>query len=144
MQSNRPESRLSKTKTEVQWALIKIQSREGAFRFQGGAGRYVLSSQVPGSTIEVSTTRFGCFIWFSPQRALLSVVWILPTVNQDHGGYQHGYHSPCTFKCSKIIMKTEGKRKRLSPQPGSPALCFTLASSASVTVYFPQHGHPNA
>ncbi|MGH0146354.1 UNVERIFIED_CONTAM: hypothetical protein FKN15_007789 [Acipenser sinensis] len=55
---------------------------------------------------------FGCFIWFSPQRALLSVVWILPTVNQDHGGYQHGYHSPCTFKCSKIIMKTEGKRKR--------------------------------
>ncbi|MGH0140834.1 UNVERIFIED_CONTAM: hypothetical protein FKN15_040213 [Acipenser sinensis] len=33
---------------------------------------------------------------------------------------------------------------RLSPQPGSPALCFTPASSASVTLYFPQHGHPNA
>ncbi|MGH0159618.1 UNVERIFIED_CONTAM: hypothetical protein FKN15_037698 [Acipenser sinensis] len=33
---------------------------------------------------------------------------------------------------------------KLSPQPGSPALCFTPASSASVTLYFPQHGHPNA
>ncbi|MGH0133678.1 UNVERIFIED_CONTAM: hypothetical protein FKN15_056440 [Acipenser sinensis] len=32
----------------------------------------------------------------------------------------------------------------LSPQPGSPALCFTLAFPASVTRYFPQHGHPNA
>ncbi|MGH0136217.1 UNVERIFIED_CONTAM: hypothetical protein FKN15_068294 [Acipenser sinensis] len=78
------------------------------------------------------------------KRALLSVVWILPTVNQDHGGYPHGYPSPCTFKCSKIIMKTEGKRKRLSPQPDSPALCFTPAFPASVTLSFPQHGHPNA
>ncbi|MGH0170787.1 UNVERIFIED_CONTAM: hypothetical protein FKN15_071365 [Acipenser sinensis] len=73
-----------------------------------------------------------------------AVVRGLDTADQDHGGYQHGYPSPCTFKCSKIIMKTEGKRKRLSPQPGSPALCFTLAFSASVTRYFPQHGHPNA
>ncbi|MGH0119143.1 UNVERIFIED_CONTAM: hypothetical protein FKN15_052972 [Acipenser sinensis] len=31
------------------------------------------------------------------KRALLSVVWILPTVNQDHGVYPHGYPSPCTF-----------------------------------------------
>ncbi|MGH0137068.1 UNVERIFIED_CONTAM: hypothetical protein FKN15_028238 [Acipenser sinensis] len=34
--------------------------------------------------------------------------------------------------------------RRLSPQPGSPALCFTPAFPASVTLYFPQHGHPNA
>ncbi|MGH0166878.1 UNVERIFIED_CONTAM: hypothetical protein FKN15_051705 [Acipenser sinensis] len=33
---------------------------------------------------------------------------------------------------------------KLSPQPGSPALCFTPAFPASVTLSFPQHGHPNA
>ncbi|MGH0166492.1 UNVERIFIED_CONTAM: hypothetical protein FKN15_072603 [Acipenser sinensis] len=33
---------------------------------------------------------------------------------------------------------------QLSPQPGSPALCFTPAFPASVTLSFPQHGHPNA
>ncbi|MGH0116450.1 UNVERIFIED_CONTAM: hypothetical protein FKN15_017100 [Acipenser sinensis] len=37
-----------------------------------------------------------------------------------------------------------GYQHRLSPQPGSPTPYFTPASSASITVYFPQHGHPNA
>ncbi|MGH0121409.1 UNVERIFIED_CONTAM: hypothetical protein FKN15_019844 [Acipenser sinensis] len=37
-----------------------------------------------------------------------------------------------------------GYQHRLSPQPGSPALCFTPAFPASVTLSFPQHGHPNA
>ncbi|MGH0167870.1 UNVERIFIED_CONTAM: hypothetical protein FKN15_053478 [Acipenser sinensis] len=36
------------------------------------------------------------------------------------------------------------REERLSPQPGSPALCFTPAFPASVTLSFPQHGHPNA
>ncbi|MGH0130432.1 UNVERIFIED_CONTAM: hypothetical protein FKN15_042424 [Acipenser sinensis] len=75
-----------------------------------------------------------------------AVVRGLDTADSKPGprGYQHRYPSPCTFQCSKLIMKTEGKRKRLSPQPGSPTPYFTPASSASDPVYFPQHGHPNA
>ncbi|MGH0136387.1 UNVERIFIED_CONTAM: hypothetical protein FKN15_069333 [Acipenser sinensis] len=49
-----------------------------------------------------------CFIYFSPQRALLSVVWILLTVNQDHGVTNAGVQLRAPSLLQKSLDSTSG------------------------------------
>ncbi|MGH0118186.1 UNVERIFIED_CONTAM: hypothetical protein FKN15_045333 [Acipenser sinensis] len=51
---------------------------------------------------------------------------------------------PTANRQNRTKTRDSREKQKLSPQPGSPTPYFTPASSASYTVYFPQHGHPNA